>query len=143
MKTAVKGATKWFLEKAKANPIPYALFKAILNKQIEWARKRNVVINFEELAKAVRAELLKEGIYTMADDTGREISTPKQKTASLFDNAESGEGIPPLLINFSSVGEALSATVIFDWLARTLSKAKAEKYSGLELTAREIKEARR
>ena len=138
MNTAVKGATKWFLEKAKTNPIPYALFKTILNKQIEWARKRNVIINFDELADAVRSELLKVEIHIMPAGTGRKEPTPEHESAPLFRNTEN---IAPLIINFSSVGEAVSATVIFDWMFRVLNKAKAEKYSGLELTAREIKEA--
>lgn len=47
MKTAVKGASKWLIEKAstnpKLNPIPYPLFRTILGKQIEWARTQRAV----------------------------------------------------------------------------------------------------
>ena len=95
MKTAVKGASKWLIEKAtankKLNPIPYALFKTILNKQIEWARsQRGQNLNFDELAELVKAELLKSGIHTMTESIKRE-------SVSLFDDSENGRGfIPPL-----------------------------------------------
>ena len=63
MKTAVKSAAKWLLEKAKdnpkLNPVPFPLFKSILEKQITWAREqRGFYLSFDELAEYVRAELL-------------------------------------------------------------------------------------
>lgn len=63
MKTAVKSAAKWLLEKAKdnpkLNPVPFPLFKSILEKQITWAREqRGFYLSFDELAENVRAELL-------------------------------------------------------------------------------------
>ena len=45
MKQAVKGASKWLIEHTKRNPIPFKLFKSILDKQIEWA-KNNRGITF-------------------------------------------------------------------------------------------------
>ena len=130
MKKAIDSAAKWLTDKVrsnpKLNPIPYAFFKSIINKQIEWAGKRGVSLDFEELSQAVRAELLKVGIYTMSDS--------KQ-------DVEIGEAIPPLLIHFNSAGEAASAMIIFDWLHSVLMKAHAGNYSELMLTASRTQEA--
>ena len=129
MRKAVDSAAKWLTDKVrsnpKLNPIPYAFFKSIINKQIEWAGKRGVSLDFEELSQAVRAELLKVGIYTMSDS--------KQ-------DVEIGEAIPPLLIHFNSEGEAASAMIIFDWLHSVLMKAHAGNYSELMLTASRTQE---
>lgn len=136
MKKAVDSATKWLTDKVrgnpKLNPIPYAFFKSIINKQVEWAAKRGVNLNFTELAEAVRAELLKAGIYTMSE------SRNKHQT----NNAETRENIPPLLIKFHSAGEAASMTVIFDWLHRVFTKAANENYSGLHISASTTQEER-
>lgn len=134
MKKAVDSAAKWLADKVKGNPklnpIPYAFFKSIINKQVEWAAKRGVTLNFSELAEAVRAELLRAGIYTMAESS--KDSKPKQ---------ENPEAISPLLIEFHSAGEAASAMVIFDWLNRVFTKAANEKFSALCITANGTKEA--
>ena len=135
MKKAAESAAKWLADKVKANPklnpIPYPFFKSIINKQLEWALKRGVALDFTELAEAVRAELLKAGIYTMAD------SKPQHQPAksSHEDLPDTGGVIPPLFIQFSSASEAMCAITIFDWLHKVFSKAHAEKYSGLRLTA--------
>lgn len=96
MKKAAESAAKWLADKVmgnpKLNPVPYALFRSIVNKQIEWAAKRGVRFDFTELSEAVRSELLKAGIYTMSSDGKQE-----HKTASLFD-ANSGGEIPSLIL---------------------------------------------
>ena len=137
MKKTAESAAKWLADKVKANPklnpIPYPFFKSIINKQIEWAAKRGVALDFTELAEAVRSELLKAGIYTMAD------SKPQHQPAKLSHEdiyqQDTGGVIPPLFIQFSSASEAMCAITIFDWLHKVFSKAHAEKYSGLRLTA--------
>ena len=142
MKKAVDSATKWLAEKVKGNPklnpIPYPFFKSIINKQVEWAAKRDVALDFEELAEAVRGELLKAGIYTMADSRASRSGSKsaRQETIPLDGTDTEARGaIPPLLIKFHSAGEAVSMTVIFDWLHRVFTKAANEKYSGLRITA--------
>ena len=141
MEKAVDSATKWLAEKVKGNPklnpIPYPFFKSIINKQVEWAAKRDVALDFEELAEAVRGELLKAGIYTMADSRSGNKSARQVGDT----DAEARGAIPPLLIKFHSAGEAVSMTVIFDWLHRVFTKAANEKYSGLRITADGTKEA--
>ena len=136
MRKAVDSATKWLTEKVKANPklnpIPYAFFKSIINKQIEWAGKRGVSLDFEELSQAVRSELLKSGIYTMADKSARQVEDT---------DTEARGAIPPLLIRFNSTGEAIAMTVIFDWLRKVFNKAHAENYSELELSVRPREES--
>lgn len=82
MKTAVKSAAKWLLEKAKdnpkLNPVPFPLFKSILEKQITWAREqRGFYLSFDELAENVRAELLKSNFFPMSSG---EILTKKKTT---------------------------------------------------------------
>ena len=72
MRKATESAAKWLADKVKGNPklnpIPYSFFKSIISKQVEWARtQRKIILNFEELAEAVSAELLKAGIYVMAE----------------------------------------------------------------------------
>ena len=140
MKKATESATKWLAGKAKAdpklNPIPYPFFKAAINKQVEWARtQRGITLDFEELSEAVRVELLKAGIHTMAD------SKPAQPARK--DTADTGGAIPPLLIQFGSLGEAMCAITIFDWLQTVFQKAHATRSSGVELSARMNKEALR
>ncbi|MBQ7544897.1 MAG: hypothetical protein IJT02_08140 [Synergistaceae bacterium] len=139
MKKATESAAKWLAGKAKAdpklNPIPYPFFKSIISKQVEWAAKRGVALNFTELAEAVRTELLKSGIHTMAD------SRPAQPVRK--DTADTGGAIPPLLLQFGSLGEAMCAITIFDWLQTVFQKAHAANSSGVELSARIDKEARR
>ena len=148
MKKAVDSATKWLAEKVKGNPklnpIPYPFFKSIINKQVEWAAKRDVALDFDELAEAVRGELLKAGIYTMADSRASRSGSKsaRQETIPLDGtDAEARGAIPPLLIKFHSAGEAVSMTLIFDWLHRVFTKAANEKYSGLRITADGTKEA--
>lgn len=135
MKTAVKSASKWLIEKAsenkKLNPIPFALFQKILGKQIEWAKsQRGVTINFDELTKAVSAELLKHGIYTMSADGKRQ--------GLLFNdtNAEPNN-------DFSTLTLALddgTLTAIFGWLHSTFSKANAEGIKELRFSVSAVKE---
>ena len=135
MKKAIDSAAKWLTDKVrsnpKLNPIPYAFFKSIINKQIEWAGKRGVSLDFEELSQAVRSELLKSGIYTMADKSARQVEDK---------DTEAREQFPPLLIHFNSAGEAASAMIIFDWLHSVLMKAHAGNYSELMLTASRTQE---
>ena len=91
MKKAAESAAKWLADKVKANPklnpIPYPFFKSIINKQIEWAAKRGVALDFTELAEAVRKELLKVGIHTMAES--KKESKSERETSSLFEGTES------------------------------------------------------
>ena len=138
MKKAVDSAAKWLAEKVKANPklnpIPYPFFKSIIGKQIEWAAKRGVSLDFEELSQAVRTELLKVGIYTMAES--EKASNPKYDSTQ----AKASGAIPPLLIKFHSASEAMATTAIFEWLRKVFDKAHSEKYSGLSLTAEATQE---
>ena len=94
---AAHSAASWLADKVKANPklnpIPYPFFKSILNKQVEWARtQRGIRLEFEELAEAVRKELLKVGIHTMSES--KKESKSERETSSLFEGTESGEAIP-------------------------------------------------
>ena len=141
MKTA-ESAAKWLADKArsnpKLNPIPYALFKSIVNKQIEWASKRGERLNFEELAEAVRTELLKAGIYTMAES--KKATKSERATSSLSEGTESGEAIPHQTLHLKADD---NFAVLINWLQEVIDSAVEEKYSGLELTAKITKEARR
>lgn len=89
---AALSAASWLADKVKANPklnpIPYPFFKSILNKQVEWARtQRGLRLEFEELAEAVRKELLKVGIHTMSES--KKESKSERETSSLFEGTES------------------------------------------------------
>ncbi|MBQ7594672.1 MAG: hypothetical protein IJU48_10010 [Synergistaceae bacterium] len=133
MRKAAESAAKFLADKAKSNPklnpVPYPFLRSIVNKQVEWARtQRGVTPSFPELLEAVRAELLKAGIYTMATDS-------KDSQPAIKDTADTGGAIPPQLIHFDSAGEAASVMIIFDWLHRVLMKAHADNYSELMLTA--------
>ena len=148
MKKAVDSATKWLAEKVKGNPklnpIPYPFFKSIISKQVEWAAKRDVALDFEELAEAVRGELLKAGIYVMADSRADRSGSKSSRQETIpieGTDTEARGAIPPLFIRFHSAGEAVSMTLIFDWLNRVFTKAASEKYSGLRITADGTKEA--
>ena len=132
MKKAVNSATNWLTQKVQANPklnpIPCAFFRSIISKQVEWASKRGVTLDFSELADAVRTELLKSGIYTQADGQNQ---TPASHT-----NSEARGEIPPLMVKFNSAGDAMCAITIFDWLQNVFQKAHATRSSGVELSAR-------
>ena len=98
MMKAAHSAASWLADKVKANPklnpSPYPFFKSIVNKQVEWARtQRGIRLEFEELAEAVRKELLKVGIHTMAES--KKESKSERETSSLFEGTESWEAIPP------------------------------------------------
>lgn len=144
MKTAVKSAAKWLLEKAKdnpkLNPVPFPLFKSILEKQITWAREqRGFYLSFDELAENVRAELLKSNIYVMpsggkkADEKIAEKKTENE--LSLFSGAEITS---PLLLRFESGGEAICFSVLFNWLNEVFSKSG--KSPGVKFTAEYLRE---
>ncbi|MBQ3653452.1 MAG: hypothetical protein II954_03430, partial [Synergistaceae bacterium] len=114
-------------------------FKSILNKQVEWARtQRGIRLEFEELAEAVRKELLKVGIHTMAES--KKESKTERETSSLFEGTESGEAIHPQTLHLRA--DDNFAELIL-WLQGVIDTAIAEKYTGLELTAKITKEALR
>ena len=134
MMKAAHSAALWLADKVKANPklnpIPYPFFKSIVSKQVEWARtQRGIRLEFEELAEAVRRELLKVGIHTMAK--------PEHETGSLFKGTESGEKIPPLAFSLRTYGDFLA---LFNWLHKVFNNAEG---SEVELTAKITKEVRR
>lgn len=90
MKKTAESATKWLTEKVKSNPklnpIPYSFFKSIISKQIEWAAKRGVALDFTELAQAVSAELLKAGIYVMAESLKKKIKSERESNLEFVCN---------------------------------------------------------
>ena len=130
MKQAVKGASKWLIENAKHNPIPYKLFKSILDKQIEWAKSRGVTLDFNEFSDAVRAELLKVGIHTMSPD-GKQ---PEHTT-----DKESHFPIPALTLSLRDDEPTLPA--LFRWLYRTFDKAIADSITELRFSVSAVKES--
>ena len=142
MMKAAQSAASWLADKVngnpKLNPIPYPFFKSIVNKQIEWAAKRGAFLNFEELAEAVRTELLKDGIYTMSES--KKVSKPERETSSLFEGTESGETISPQTLHLKADD---NFAVLILWLQGVIDTAIAEKYTGLELSAKITREARR
>ena len=120
----------------KLNPIPYAFFKSIINKQIEWAAKRSVALEVSELSDAVKAELLKAGIYVMSPD-GKQ---PEHNTASLFATGEeSHPPIPALTLSLSDNEPTLHK--FFGWLHTVFDKATAEGITELRFSANAVKEA--
>ena len=142
MRKASQSAASWLVDKVKGNPklnpIPYPFFKSIINKQIEWAAKRGAFLNFEELTEAVRTELLKDGIYTMSES--KKESKPERETSSLFEGTESGETISPQTLHLKADD---NFAVLILWLQGVIDTAIAEKYTGLELSAKITREARR
>ena len=143
MMKAAHSAASWLADKVKANPklnpIPYPFFKSIVNKQVEWARtQRGIRLKFEELAEAVRKELLKVGIHTMSES--KKESKSERETSSLFDGTESGEAIPPQTLHLRADD---NFAVLINWLQGVIDSAVEEKYTGLELTAKITREARR
>lgn len=140
---AAHSAASWLADKVKANPklnpIPYPFFKSIVNKQVEWARtQRGIRLEFEELAEAVRKELLKVGIHTMSES--KKESKSERETSSLFEGTESGEAIPPQTLHLRADD---NFAVLINWLQGVIDSAVEEKYTGLELTAKITREARR
>lgn len=148
MKVAVKGATKWLIEKAtankKLNPVPYALFKSILEKQIEWARQqRGRILDFEELASAAREELLKSGIYVMSGSRNKQEAEIEHEEKLLFselDEKDMTEISPVLNLELTSDASFTMAR-LFDWLHSVFDKAVANKYSSLQVSVKAVTEA--
>ena len=143
MMKAAQSAASWLADKVKGNPklnpIPYPFFKSIVNKQVEWAKtQRGIRLEFEELAEAVRTELLKVGIYTMAES--KKESKPERETSSLFEGTESGETISTQTLHLKADD---NFAVLILWLQGVIDTAIAEKYTGLELSAKITREARR
>ena len=140
MKQAVKGASKWLKEHTKHNPIPFKLFKSILDKQIEWAKNnRGVTLNFGELSEAVRAELLKGGIYVMSPD-GKPNKKPEHTSVSHFATGEeSHSAIPPLTLSLK--GDTPILPALFRWLCGVFDKATVEGVTELRFTVNAVKEA--
>ena len=144
MRKAAQSAASWLADKVKGNPklnpIPYPFFKSIINKQIEWAAKRGAFLNFEELAEAVRTELLKNGIYTMSES--KKESKSERESSSLFEGTESGEGVKvsPQTLHLRADD---NFAVLINWLQEVIDSAVQEKYTGLELSAKITREARR
>ena len=136
MKQAVKGASKWLIEHSKRNPIPFKLFKSILDKQIEWAKNnRGVTLNFGELSEAVRAELLKGGIYVMSPD-GKHS---EHKTASHFATGEEPHSaISPLTLSLK--GDTPILPALFRWLCGVFDKATANGITELQFAVKAIKD---
>lgn len=83
MRKAVESAANWLAAHSKHNPIPYPLFKSIITKQIEWADKKGIRLDFAKLADAVRAELQKSGIRVTSEGNDRQ-SKP------LFEDTDAG-----------------------------------------------------
>ena len=138
MKKAVEGASKWLIEHTKRNPIPYKLFKSILDKQIEWARNnRGVMLNFGELSEAVKAELLKGGIYVMSAD-GKPNKSPNTQSASLFATSEEPYTFPELTLSFAYSEPILPR--LFGWLCRVFDEASAEGIAESRFTVNAVKE---
>ena len=146
MRKAAESAAKWLADKVrgnpKLNPIPYPFFKSIVNKQVEWARtQRGIALDFEELAEAVRTELLKAGVHTMPEG-GRQQSATKTEagTASIFDADDGGE-IPPLILSLSDDEPKMPA--LFKWLHYVCDRAVNEGFKELHFSVKAVKEARR
>ena len=142
MRKAAQSAASWLADKVKhnpkLNPIPYPFFKSIVNKQVEWARtQRGITLKFEELAEAVKTELLKAGIHTMAES--KKEAKSERESSSLFESIESGEAILPNTIHLKADD---NFAVLINWLQKVLDCAVDENYSGLDLTAKITKEAR-
>ncbi len=137
MKQAVKGASKWLKEHTKQNPIPCKFFKSILDNQIKWGKNnRGVTIDFGELSEAVKAELLKAGIYVMSPD-GKQ---PEHNTASLFATGEDSHSpIPALILSLSDNEPTLPK--FFGWLHTVFDKATAEGITELRFTVNAVKES--
>ena len=136
MKQAVKGASKWLIEHTKRNPIPFKLFKSILDKQIEWAKNnRGVTLNFAELSEAVKSELLKGGIYVMSPD-GKQ---PEHATASHFATCEDSSRFPALTLSLADSEPTLPK--FFGWLHTVFSKTSAEGITELRFTVNAVKES--
>lgn len=138
MKTAIKGASNWLKKHTKQNPIPYKFFKSILDNQVKWGEGRGVRIDFAELSEAVKAELLKAGIYVMSPDGTSE--QPEHKTVSLFaENEESHSPMPALTLSLSDNEPTLPK--LFGWFHAVFDKATAEGITGLRFTVNAVKEA--
>ena len=132
MKQAIKGASKWLTEHTKRNPIPYKLFKSIVDKQIVWAKGRGVNLDFGELSEAVKTELLKAGIHTMSPDG-------TQTEASLFATGEQPTTIPALILSLK--GDTPILPAIFKWLYGVFNKATAEGFTELRFSVKAVEES--
>ncbi|MBQ3447633.1 MAG: hypothetical protein IJG37_08330 [Synergistaceae bacterium] len=134
MRKAAESAAKWLADKVmgnpKLNPIPYPFFKSIVNKQVEWAAKRGMRLDFLELSEAVRAELLKAGIYTMSEN-GRQ----EHRTESIFDTDTE---IPPLALSLSD--DAPKMPALFKWLYSVFDRAASEGFKELHFSVKAVKE---
>lgn len=135
MKQAVRGASKWLIEHTKSNPIPFKLFKSILDKQIEWAKNnRGITLNFGELSEAVKSELLKGGIYVISENG---ISNqPEHTSASLFATGE--PAFSSLTLSLSDDEPTLPK--FFGWLHAVFSKATANGITELQFAVKAIKD---
>lgn len=141
MKQAVKGASKWLIEHTKRNPIPFKLFKSILDKQIEWAKNnRGITLNFGELSEAVKSELLKGGIYVMSPD-GKPNKKPEHTSASLFATGEEfyPSPIPALTLSLSDYEPILPK--LFGWLHAVFNEASEEGITELRFSVNAVKES--
>ena len=137
MKQAVKGASKWLIEHTKRNPIPFKLFKSILDKQVEWAKNnRGITLNFGELSEAVKSELLKGGIYVMSADG--KTNKPENTSASLFAAGEEPYIFPALTLSLSDDEPTLPK--FFGWLHAVFSKATANGITELQFAVKAIKD---
>ena len=132
MKQAIKGASKWLTEHTKRNPIPYKLFKSIVDKQIEWAKNRGVTLNFGELSEAVKAELLKAGINVMSPDG-------KQPEASKIATGKEPSTIPALTLSLN--GDTPILPALFRWLYGVFNKATAEGFTELRFSVNAVEES--
>lgn len=140
MKQAVKGASKWLIEHTKRNPIPFKLFKSILDKQIEWAKNnRGITLNFAELSDAVKSELLKGGIYVISENG---ISNqPEHTSASLFATCEEFYPSPIPALTLSLSDDEPTLPKFFGWLQIVFSKASAEGITELRFSVNAVKES--
>ncbi|MBQ6983005.1 MAG: hypothetical protein IJQ15_11330 [Synergistaceae bacterium] len=139
MKQAIKGASKWLTEHTKRNPIPYKLFKSIVDKQIVWAKSRGVNLDFGELSEAVKAELLKAGIHVMSPD-GKQ---PEYSATSKIATGEESHPLIPVIgdLTLSLSDDEPTLPRLFGWFHAVFDKATAEDITELRFSVNAVKEA--
>ena len=143
MKTAAKGASRFLIDKAKddpkLNPVPYPFFKAILEKQIEWARQnRHKNLVFDELAEVVKRELLKSDIHVMLPNKSKN----EHEEYSLFAmNDDDVSEFPEPLNIYLGDTVAVSRAKLMGWTDEAFHKAAEGTFIGIQLSITGIKEA--
>lgn len=146
MKSAVKGACKWFKKNIEAgtiaNPIPFPLFKAILDKQIGWAlTNRHITLDFQEVSEAVRFELLRSRIKVLFSNESPQKAPAKTEAQLSIENEStvSEEIFPALTLNLKANTD-LSMLEMFKWFHSVLDRAVADNSSMLQFSVESLKE---